>query len=296
MEFKLKTLAPCVNVKEIANVHFFVFPSDFQTGTDRHSFAEFVYVSSGVLDIRSESYTGPLKKGQAVFHAPNEGHALSCVKGNTPTVIIIGFTCNGLPNVLFGKKTELTDSETVLLASIIREGRSVFAPPYDIPTYNMQKKKEVPFGAEQNLKNSIELLIISIARRALEKNKTPQLSSSGFDIKEAVKYIDDNYKEKITIDELSFLFGTNRSSLCTDFKKQTGKSINSYIVAKKVVESKRLLIETDKSITEIAENLNFTSIHYFTAFFKKATGVSPLKYRENQVKENAAFLSAKNSD
>ena len=279
MEFKLKKLSDAVSVSEIANVHFFEFPGDFYTGTDSHPFAELVYVSSGVLDIRSEGYRGALKKGEAVIHAPDEKHSISCIKGNAPTVIIIGFACAGLPRSVTGKRLNLSAEETTLLAEIIKEGRKVFAPPYDVPTYDMQKKKTAPFGAEQVLKNRLELLVLSVVRNASEKSNEEYPREGGFSVAETVKYVDENFLERITLDELSFIFGTNRSSLCKDFKRATGKSVNDYVTEKKLALAKKLLGESDFTVTEIAEKLNFTCIHYFTAFFKKREGVSPMEYR-----------------
>lgn len=281
MEFKLKKLGDSVSVAEIANVHFFEFPENFYTGYDHHPFYELVYVSSGALNIRSEGFTGTLKKNQAIIHDCDEKHSLSCPHGNAPTVIIIGFTCVGLPKSVTGTPTELFVNETGLLSAIIKEGRSVFAPPYDVPTYNMQKKKHVPFGAEQSLKNGLEQLLISLIRRQTG-NRDDNLPPVGeFDVKEVIRYLDENFREKITIDELSFIFGTNRSSVCKSFKAVTGKGINEYVNDKKLNEAKRLLTETDDTITEIAERLNFTGIHYFTAFFKKNTGLSPTEYKTN---------------
>lgn len=279
MEYKLKTLSDAVCVTEIANVHFFEFPGDFYTGEDKHPFHELVYVSSGELFISSEGYRGALKKGEAVIHAPNEKHSLSCVKGCAPTVIIIGFLCTGLPLSVTGKRLTLFSEETALLAEIIKEGRNVFAPPYDVPTYDMQKKKNVPFGAEQCLKNRIELLAVSFIRRVTGKERKNFTREGGFSVAEIVRYVDENFLERITLDELSFIFGTNRSSLCKDFKHATGKSINDYVADKKIALSRRLLAESDFTVTEIAEKLNFTGIHYFTAFFKKLEGVSPTDYR-----------------
>ena len=144
----------------------------------------------------------------------------------------------------------------------------------------MQKKKNIPFGAEQDLRNCIELLLISLARRSAGNSFKEDRPVGAFNADEVVKYVNENFKEKITIDELSFIFGTNRSSLCKDFKTRTGKSLNGYVIEKRLEEARRLLNETDDTITEIADRLNFTGIHYFTAFFKKATGLSPTEYRE----------------
>ena len=99
---------------------------------------------------------------------------------------------------------------------------------------------------------------------------------------EIIAYIDDNYKEKITLDELAFIFRTNRSTLCKVFKANTGKTITEYVSDKKLLSAKKKIKETDKTLTEIAEELNFESIHYFTRFFKKKTGVSPNEYRKSK--------------
>jgi YesN/AraC family two-component response regulator len=97
---------------------------------------------------------------------------------------------------------------------------------------------------------------------------------------EIVAYIDDNYKERITIDELAFIFRTNRSTLCKVFKSSTGKTITEYVNNKKFNAAKRRIEKTNKTFTEIAEELNFESIHYFTRFFKKYAGCSPREYKK----------------
>jgi YesN/AraC family two-component response regulator len=53
-------------------------------------------------------------------------------------------------------------------------------------------------------------------------------------IREVVQYVDDNFLERITLDELAFLFGTNRATLCKEFKGATGKTVVNYISDKKL--------------------------------------------------------------
>ncbi|MBQ7236542.1 MAG: helix-turn-helix transcriptional regulator, partial [Clostridia bacterium] len=59
----------------------------------------------------------------------------------------------------------------------------------------------------------------------------------------------------------------------------TGKTVSEYVGDKKLEAAKRKITQTDKTLTEIAEELNFESIHYFTRFFKKHLGISPKEYR-----------------
>jgi len=281
MDFITQKLTESLTVTGIVNVHFFEFPSHYYTTPDKHPFYELVYVSSGSLIINSENYVGNLEKNQMIIHDSLENHALYCVKGQKPTVVIIGFTCEGLGlNKLTDSPLLLGENESKKLAEIIKEGRNVFAPPYDQPVYEMKLKKNAPFGAEQMLKITLENFLINLIRKASDSDEPSRAQK--VDIGEIVRYVEDNYLEKITIDELCFIFKTNRSTLCKEFKSATKSTITEYINNKKFAKAKKKIACTDKTFTEIAEELNFESIHYFTRFFKKLSGVSPKEYRKNE--------------
>jgi len=53
-----------------------------------------------------------------------------------------------------------------------------------------------------------------------------------------------------------------------------------YLQNKVIIETKRLLIHTEMTVTEIADFMNFTDQSYFTKYFKKACGLTPLQYRK----------------
>lgn len=286
MEFQMKTLNNCMEVNRIANLHFFEFPKDFYTASDKHSFCELVYVASGALEIQSDRYNGPLRKGEMILHTAWENHSLRCLTTNAPTVIIIGFEYKGDDlSFLSVKPTILSAPNIDILADIVKEGRNIFAPPYNIPTYDMKKKENIPFGSEQSLKMLIQQFLISLIRiNQITNDAEPPVKHSGYQINQIVAYVDENLFEKITIDELAFIFGTNRSSLCKEFKNKTGYSLNRYKDLKRIEKIKHLLCNTDYTMTEIAQLTNFTSVHYFSNFFKNAVGIAPNKYKQQNCK------------
>ena len=258
------------------------YPENYYTTHDSHPFRELVFVSSGRLAITSDNFSGILEKNTLLIHRPDETHSLKTVEGTAPTVIIIGFTCEGGDIDSFsGAPATLDDQDVKKLAEIVKEGRNVFAPPYDVPKYDMKKKKHPPYGAEQMLKNLLEYFLISLTRKFIDNALTEEaVGADKVNAGEIISYIEDNYKEKITLDELAFIFRTNRSTLCKVFKLNTGKTITEYANDKKLAKAKDKILSTDKTLTEIAEELNFESIHYFTRFFKKHTGVSPKEFRK----------------
>ncbi len=284
MEYVLKELNNSIEVTGIANVHFFDFTGEYYTKTDSHPFYELVYVASGSLNISSESYNGILTKDKMIIHHPNEKHSLSCSDFDFPTVIIIGFSCSiKKTNLLPNQPVSLSATEVKKLAEIVKEGRNVFKPPYDVPVFDMKKKKNAPFGAEQMLKMLLEYLLIGVCRTSTEKETQDEENAPTFSVNEIVSYLLDNYREKITLDELSFIFRTNRSTLCKEFKVATGKTINEFINDRRLEVAKNKILSSNKTLTEIAEEEGFESIHYFTRFFKKQTGVSPNQFRKNKI-------------
>ncbi len=280
MEYVLKELNDSLAVTGVVNLHFFEFPKDYYTKSEAHPFYELVYVSGGSLNINAEGYKGILEKGKMIIHRPNEMHSLSCETFSAPTVIIIGFICEEKLLDRFSTPFTLTPSNVKKLAEIVKEGRNVFAPPFDTPLYDMKKKKNSPFGSEQMLKNLLEYFLISILREVSFSESEEKEISDKLSVNEIVNYLNDNFTEKITLDELAFIFKTNRSTLCKEFKAFTGKTVTEYLNGKKLEIAKNKISKTDKTLTVIAEELNFESIHYFTRFFKKLTGISPKEYRK----------------
>ena len=281
MEFVVKKLNYQITVHGVANVHFFNFEQNFDTKMDKHAFSEIVFVSSGELMIESENYTGKLTAGQMIIHSENEAHRLYTISEVEPTVIIIGFKAVGFNNAYFSKQPlSLSDANIKRLAEIVKEGRNVFAPPHNVPIYNMKKNTHQPYGSEQMLKILLEYFLISITREYSLNYIPPVATPSTFTITEILNYLNDKFKEKITINELSFIFGTNRTTLCKEFKQATGTTITEYLAVKKLELAKKHIANTTETFTEISNQLNFESIHYFTRFFKKRTGMSPKEYRK----------------
>ena len=181
----------------------------------------------------------------------------------------------------------LADSNVKKLAEIVKEGRNVFMPPYNVPVYDMKKKKHQLFASEQMLKILLEYFLIRLIREynfnvnAEDATEAPRL------INEIIAYVNDNYLEKITIDELAFIFKTNRASLCRDFKRTTGKTLVEFVNMKRFEAAKYKILNTRDTFTKIAEDLNFESIHYFTRFFKKMSGMTPKEFRRARFKQNS---------
>ncbi len=280
MEFKLKRFESVINIKRIANIHYFEFTKKYHTYKDNHAFCELVYTDSGEIEIASDNYTGRLKKNQMIVHLAGETHSLSCPDDTAPNVIIIGFECN-CPELGMFSSTPVTlpPVSQKLLTEVIREGRTVFLPPYDIPNLkDMKKRSDYPYGADQMIKLKLEQFFIEIIRSQLTiKDKISQ-SGENCRIAEVYTYLSENFREKITLDELCFLYSTNKTTLCSSFKAVYSDTIVGYINKLRIRETKRLMREGNFNLTQISELVGFSSVHYLNRVFKNHEGKPPTEY------------------
>lgn len=98
---------------------------------------------------------------------------------------------------------------------------------------------------------------------------------------DVISYLQLHYKEKITVESLAALFGTNRTTLNQEFKRTTGKSLNKYLQQMRVQIAAALLKNTLIPIAEICQRTGFYDISYFSKAFKRLVGYTPAEYRKN---------------
>ena len=281
-EFKLKRFHIDINVSRIANVHYFEFTNKYFTAKDRHPFRELVYVDSGSITVASEGYCGPLDAKQLIIHKRSEEHALSCTGKDAPNVIIIGFECDCERLDIFSRGPVTLNAEQIrILTDIIKEGRSVFLPPYDVPNLkDMKKRKNYPFGSDQMLKLKLEMLLIELIQGTEMADAGSDDRATDSKIDEIYNYICAHYNEKITLDHLCFLFGTNKTTVCNNFKRQYGETIISFINQYRIKKAKKLMREGSLNLTQLSAEVGFSSVHYFSKTFKSYEKRSPTEYMQ----------------
>ena len=94
------------------------------------------------------------------------------------------------------------------------------------------------------------------------------------------QYIRKNLNSKITLAELSTKLHCSTVTLTETFRKEFGMTIMQYTLNKRLSLAKKKLTESDRSISEIAEDCGFPNTEYFSKCFKTAAGISPSEWRK----------------
>lgn len=98
--------------------------------------------------------------------------------------------------------------------------------------------------------------------------------------KKMIEYITKNFSKKITLDDLSALLNLSKTLICKEFKKDTGFSINEYLLSIRIAQAKNLLTTSAKTIAEVAQACGFASQNYFTVVFTEEVQMTPARYRQ----------------
>ena len=98
-------------------------------------------------------------------------------------------------------------------------------------------------------------------------------------LQEIKRYMDSRLDGKITVQKIAHKFGYERSYLYRIFMEENGISPQKYILSKRMEKAKRLLSETDVSISLIASQVGYESYASFNKIFVKEIGVTPGEFR-----------------
>lgn len=93
-------------------------------------------------------------------------------------------------------------------------------------------------------------------------------------------YINQHFTEEISIKEISEKFNMSESALSHEFKKYSKRSVYEYVLYKRIIKAKELLL-TDSNLTQIALECGFNDYSNFLRVFKKLSNCSPKEYKKN---------------
>ena len=263
-----------LSTARLLNVSSAKYGGDWHSIPHTHQYTELFYITDGDGQFRIEDRLYPVKKDQLVVVNPNVIHTEISSKTHPLEYIVLAI--DGLELELSGQK-ELPDY--ILDFSSDQDTVSCIR--------NMMKETQAGLpGYEKICQAYTEILLLRLLRNVnfTVTTATPLVSRQCDMIK---RYIDANYKESLSLDDLSRVVHINKFYLAHAFKKEYGVSPINYIVSRRIEESRYLLKETDMSLSQIARVLGFSSASYFSQSFRRSEGVSPIEYRKTNRKKSA---------
>lgn len=110
-------------------------------------------------------------------------------------------------------------------------------------------------------------------------------------VKKAQDYIEQNFQDKILVDQLAEKLAVGRRSFERRFKKATNNTVVEYLQRVKIEAAKRSFETSWKNITEVMFDVGYTDTKAFRDVFKKITGLTPVEYRNKYNKQTVALAA-----
>lgn len=254
-------------------------------GQNCHEFIEIVYVNEGEVEFTIEGNDYMVECGGLILIKPGERYFVESMAQKlvrtslkiTPERIAgmsssFKYFKKTIARILDDKKFKRIYSETEIRNSYF----------IDILSECSREWKDRTEGFEFIVKANITKMLVWLLRNDVyeireEIGQQEQIAM----IQKAVDYIDENYGEVTGADVASHC-GLSYSYFLRIFKEVMNCGFGKYVQKKRLDESQRLLINTKKTITEIAMEVGFSTTSHFIKFFRETTGSTPKQYRNKK--------------
>ncbi len=256
-----------------------------------HDYIEILYAEDCELSVWINDEELPFSSGELIIINSREAHEVYAKKNNRGKYLVIKFS----PEILhFGAKAF---EETKYLLPIFGKGLSSHRKLSASDTECVGIRSAIEdifsewrgdeFGFELALRGKLLSLFSKIVR-VWNKNGGDTLFSNLDETAKTIYaagiYCAENFTT-VTEELIAERFAMSYSYFSRSFKRIMKKSFTAYINDLKIDFARNLLLTTNLSVTEIAQEAGFSTASHFIASFKKKTGLSPLSYRKKLVFE-----------
>lgn len=281
-EFTGARLNDDIKIGKLYTVHYFEFDKNYNFTGEMHDFWEIVYADKGDAVIYADDNVFTLKRGNAYFHKPNEWHNI-CANGvEAPNITIVTFECKSKCMKFFENGYfSVGQRQKELLSKIIVEYTRAFETPLSNPyTRVLHKRNNIPFASCQLIKLYLCEFLISFIRNdySPEQTGSRNVNINNTSLELILNYMSENICSSVTLGDIAVYSGLNRTYIEKLFSDSFGMGAVAYFHNEKICLAKKYLREDNYNITQIADILGYTSIHYFSRQFKKITGMTPTEY------------------
>lgn len=274
----MQRLRNYIDIEKLNTFYNFDFAKNYVFSGEKHDFWELVYVDTGVLEVMADEKHYVLKAGQIIFHKPNEFHSLWSSGETAPNVVVVSFITYSQGMTQFNDK----------IFQLSKEQKKAFNEALKIAIEYIDKNHQLIKNCdiiEQLLKNRLEHFFLQLLLNPQEKVLKESLPAKermekGF-MHQLIELMEESMEVNLCFQDLVDHINLSPSYIKRVFKEHMGISPMRFYREKKIHKAKKLIRESALSFTEIADQLGYTSVHYFSKQFKDLTGTTPTEYSKS---------------
>lgn len=246
------------------------FDGTYSFAGETHDFWEMVYIKKGTVGVVADDNVYNLSKGQLILHPPMQFHRIWSEGNENPAVIVISFGAEwkAYPeNCIF----MLDNEQEKYLDLILEEIKETFVMEKRIVSVCRQGREI----KAQSAVNRLELLLLSVS--ASDSFVCGKTAPNNKKYTEIVKILSDNLDKNLSLADIAEMCNMSVSNLKKIFYKYSGMGMKRYYNEMKARQAAQYLRD-GLSVKETGALLGFADQNYFSVFFKRMMGKSPVNY------------------
>lgn len=261
-----------------------------------HKHYQIGLVLSGALKHRKNIKYATLLPGDCFVVPPGYSHSLHFLTKDTElyslcfdeSLIPQGMLESGLQQFLFGLQNETADTRVLLRLSPDARQREGVRALMEL-LHKEQDSEHLPELSSAPALVCAVLYLLAQAYYNMPYNTVllADITGHNSNIRRCIRYVDQNFRQKLTPEGLAKRFGMSRAALCAAFSQHAGMSLHKYISRKRILEA-QLQIRTKSGLplSQIAREVGYEDESTFYRNFLRIAGMSPTDYRR-QYKESS---------
>lgn len=263
-----------ISIKSLFTFFRRTFPHDFYFCGESHDFTEIVCIIAGKAGITADKDIYLLSAGQMIVHTPNEFHTI-WPNNEEAEGIVFSFSASDFP-ALEKKVFTLTREQISELCEMHRQIKDIFYLNEGFLVAGIQPNREAEAAI---LMKRLEILLLNVL--ATENAAVPKYGSqSAGNYARIVSAMEEALGGPLNIEWLAQRCKLSVSAVEKTMHRYMGCGAISYFNNLRMQRAAALL-ETGKSVKEVAHELGFSCQNYFSSAFKKWANQSPSSYRKH---------------
>lgn len=282
------TLPNVISVRSIITVWHFCLQHQ-TSAEDIHDHPEILYVDEGVHFLSVGGKEMKLTAGQLVIYGPDTPHS-----GPVPSdahIDIISFEAEAAVLAPFYNRViTLSSRQKAMLSQLVTKGTDLFDRlRHKYGFVDLPLSADIQDYELQRLKNELELFLLDIYGN--ERSEPIAAGTTNYENSKAAQFdafrqfLKAHINTQLSLAQMSDALSISPSALNKLCREQCGCSPVACFIRLKIGLAKQMICETTKNFTQIAEELGYTSVHYFSKQFKKETGKTPSEFSRSVLKK-----------
>lgn len=268
---KVQDFTEQMRIDKVFGFFYQVKTSPYEYINDTHDYYEMTIVDQGELEHEIDGQTIIARKHDCLLYFPNQHHSQRVKQEGVTTYLSILFQAKGIDETLKNQLIHLSSQHTHLIEKMVE----------------LSTKPSSPYFADEMILLFRQMILYMLKYEHSQHAEPSTSMRENYEselFQTIIDYLHQHVEQHHQVQDLTVRFSLSRSTLQLLFKKYTNMTPKNYINHLRLKRSKILIKESKMSLSEIATELGYGSLQYFSRAFSQQYGISPSHYAKSLIK------------